>query len=371
MVSTNEKRGKRIRHLGCRACKNLQKAKHSTPPQGYWLRKYRKQKPALSPTKGPTEHIIQKWVEPEPELTNPQQAEREKLINQEKLPENLIQMNESTQELHRLVSQTREQILKAASKKKIADRSCVRGGARSLDVCVSSAQIDRAVQIMDALATSLEKRKFTTKVKDGRTCVTVLGEIFYLSLEEKLTRIDHVPTKEEINRMAKHPWMTPDKYDYIPSGKLSLKIDKDSYGYRRSWNDGKKRRVENCLNAVIIGLIDGAFMEKAKRAERKRREQERREHEKLRQEKQEAIRKEKALVAKLETDANNWHLSRKLRAYIEAVRQKQRTNGIGSDEELRNWLDWATQQADRLDPLAESPPSVLDEENDFTGLPYW
>jgi hypothetical protein len=29
--------------------------------------------------------------------------------------------------------------------------------------------------------------------------------------------------------------------------------------------------------------------------------------------------------------------------------------------ELDEWLLWAEQQADRLDPLTESPPSILDE----------
>ena len=32
------------------------------------------------------------------------------------------------------------------------------------------------------------------------------------------------------------------------------------------------------------------------------------------------------------------------------------------DLEFARWLDWAMQQAERLDPLADSPTSVLDEE---------
>lgn len=341
------------------------------PPQGYWLRKYKKQKPALPPTKGPKEHVIQKWVKPKPKLTHSHQSEREKLINQETFPDNLIQVNGNPQELNRIALRTREELLKAASKKGLSDRAFVSAGAKNLDVTVSPAQIDRAIQILDALVTGLEKRNYPIRIKDGRTCVTVLGETFWLSLEEKSTRIDHIPTLQEIKTMEKHPWMTPSKYDYIPSGKLSLKIDKDAYGYRQSWNDGKKGRIENCLNAVIIGLIDAAFREKSQRAEKERLERERKEYEKLRQEKQEAIQKEKARLDQLETDAKNWHLSQKLRAYIEAVRLNQRTPEITSDEELRKWLNWATQQADRLDPLVKSPPSVLDEEDDFPAYRCW
>ena len=32
------------------------------------------------------------------------------------------------------------------------------------------------------------------------------------------------------------------------------------------------------------------------------------------------------------------------------------------------WIEWATAQADRLDPLKESPPSILDKERPRTGL---
>ena len=224
---------------------------------------------------------------------------------------------------------------------------------------------------MSALLTGLEKRKHKVSVASGKTYATVLGEKFSIVLEETSTRIDHEPTEKEIRQVEKHPWMRLEKYDYLPSGKLSLKIDKDSYGYRRSWNDGKKRRIENCLNDVIIGLIDSAFKEKSRRAENERRERERKEHEKLKHEKQEAIRKEKAKLNDLETVAEDWHKSQKLRAFIEAVRQISDEVTIGTGEDVNDWLDWATQQADRLDPLAKSPPSVLDEEEKWCGYSRW
>lgn len=32
---------------------------------------------------------------------------------------------------------------------------------------------------------------------------------------------------------------------------------------------------------------------------------------------------------------------------------------IEAGSELEKWLDWAEQQADRVDPLVQSPPSIL------------
>ena len=47
-----------------------------------------------------------------------------------------------------------------------------------------------------------------------------------------------------------------------------------------------------------------------------------------------------------------------------AMRQDAAARGkdISGDSELGKWLVWATAQADRLDPLKESPPSILDDE---------
>lgn len=35
------------------------------------------------------------------------------------------------------------------------------------------------------------------------------------------------------------------------------------------------------------------------------------------------------------------------------------------DQETQSWIKWASDQADRLDPLKENPPSILDK-----GRPY-
>jgi len=340
------------------------------PPQGYWARKNRPKPPALKPTKGITEHVISKWVEPELELTNQQKTKREEMINQEKLPENFLQVTEDDKELHPLALRTQEQLLKAATKKNITDESWVKGGTSCLDIRVSPALIHRAIQFMNALLLGMEERKMKVAIQKGQTWITVLGEKFSLCLEETSRRIDHEPTAKELKEKKENPWIRFEKYNYLPSSKLSLKIGKNSYGHRRSWSDGKKQRIEDCLNAIIVGLIDLAFAEKSRRAEKERRELERREYEKLRYEKQEAIRKEKKRLEELESNAENWHRSQKLRQYIEALCQHPNILQKEEAEDIKRWREWATQQADRLDPLTDSPPSILDEETYWCGYRY-
>jgi len=61
----------------------------------------------------------------------------------------------------------------------------------------------------------------------------------------------------------------------------------------------------------------------------------------------------------LHREAEAWHKSQRLRAYIDAVRAAATADGgnIESGSELGLWLVWASEQADRIDPLLESPPS--------------
>lgn len=57
-------------------------------------------------------------------------------------------------------------------------------------------------------------------------------------------------------------------------------------------------------------------------------------------------------------EAANWQEAKTLRAYIAAVEQQP-----VSGKQLfkhREWSAWARDQADRLDPLTPSPPSILD-----------
>ena len=73
----------------------------------------------------------------------------------------------------------------------------------------------------------------------------------------------------------------------------------------------------------------------------------------------------------MKKDASDWYESQRIRKYIEVVKQAavSKYGVIASGSELDEWLIWAARQADRLDPLVESPPSILDEPEDMCGKP--
>jgi hypothetical protein len=65
----------------------------------------------------------------------------------------------------------------------------------------------------------------------------------------------------------------------------------------------------------------------------------------------------------------NWKRSQTIREFLliyrNQLQSEQQPIEVGS--ELEKWLDWAEQQADRLDPLVQSPPSILDRAHELIG----
>lgn len=111
---------------------------------------------------------------------------------------------------------------------------------------------------------------------------------------------------------------------------------------------------------------------------RRRREEEearrRREaYEKERAEKLRLIREEEEHLKQLEAQVEAWHWSQRIRAFVEAVRLTRscERDQEGRGEEVGRWIAWATSHADRLDPLVEAAPSILDEKEKWRYGRYW
>ena len=70
---------------------------------------------------------------------------------------------------------------------------------------------------------------------------------------------------------------------------------------------------------------------------------------------------------------DDWHHARRIREYILALIDYQKEQGkeLAPDTALGRWATWALQQADRIDPLVASPPSILDRKREPDGWsPY-
>jgi len=341
--------------------KICRKLKVPVPGRGYWAKKGKKKRPPLLSIKGAPEFAVHKILPDNPNLEKEENDEIQALIAFEENPGNYIKVAEKLYSPHPLVAFTK-QCLKMDNPDthghlRVSHRKC-------LDVRISKGNIDRAMRIYDALIKALEKRGFGISVNEsnGTTTVSVLGEVLEIKLEEPSNKVERELTQDKKKKLFQHGWIY-DRYRYVTSGKLVFRINEYIDGIRKSWSDGKKHRLEDLLNSFIIGMIRASEQQKIKRLEREQRELEWREQEEARKKKAEEIQKEKERVERLFKQVEAWQKAQHIRTYIEAVKQVaiQKHGFINIGSELDNWLKWATQQADRLDPLAESPSSILDE----------
>jgi hypothetical protein len=127
------------------------------------------------------------------------------------------------------------------------------------------------------------------------------------------------------------------------------------------------RKLEDQLNAVIVGML--VVVEKRRRwreclqrqeAERLQREREEKERERLRQ-------IEKARVEQFHNLAGRWQTAIILREFAEAVRKEaiRRFGQVEQGSGIARWLEWTADHIRSLDPLLSTTlPSIEVECND-------
>lgn len=225
-------------------------------------------------------------------------------------------------------------------------------------------------------------KRLSHRLCHARTALAVVGIKIPRALSGDAVEEEH-PHRDGRSGRAGGPYFHGNDrfYNRAPSDRLCLEITSGPLnGRRRRFTDTKRHQVENLLNTFIATLYRTAEDIKLERRrleelrlEREQQERRRQEWERQRYEKLEEIRAEEERVATLTGEAEAWHKSQAIRTYVEAARESlievRREVAPGSDAEC--WLDWATKQADRLDPLTDSPPSVLDEKPKWNGSNYW
>ena len=346
--------------------KICRKLKVPLPGRGYWAKRKagrippRPTLPALKKN-DLTEVIVTK---PELPLAEPQTlTEAERLIALESLPDNLIVVEPTLSSPHPHVVRTRKCLRLA----KPGDYGLLHSREKGcLSVHVGPGSLGRALRIMDTLIKALESRGYpvATEASDQHTTTaTVLGIPLEIELREQVTQAPHelTPTEKAEQRRSSVLFYAP-KYDYHLSGQLTLGIKTWCDGARCHWADGKKQRLEHCLNAFVAGLVQAAVRKKAHDLAWERQRQLWEEERRQREEQERIRREEEARFQALEQEVAHWQRAKQIRAYVEAVRQtaKESKKAIDAGRELDDWSVWALRQADRLDPVRRDPTSKAD-----------
>ena len=343
------------------------------PPVGYWAKLMNGKKVKQPPLPKVTEERLQKvTIRKYVETQEDEQIDDEflRLAAAESDEANCIVVPVSLRSPHPLVGRTREYLAEALEAP-YRRSDVVRAGRDCLDVAASKKGLSRAMRVMDALIKAIEKRGHAVAIRQqqyGRpeTIVTIKGEELGLRLREKLDQVTHEPTEEEKDDKRRWPNSTRiQEYDQVPSGRMELHIEGLwRSGGRTSWSDAKKQRLETCLNSVVAGLLRAAGLKHAERLKREHQERIRQAKEQIRTNRFARIRQEHGRVATLLREAEDWQKSQKIRQYVDAVRKTvlQKHDVIQEGSDIASWLAWASAQADRIDPLIQTPPSILDRE---------
>jgi hypothetical protein len=343
-----------------KVCRKLQ---IPLPGRGYWTKKEfgkpveriplkeAKDLPVVHRLKQASPETGQQASIPTPEPTDP---EYQRVLEIESRP---VVIDPDTKR-HKLVSATAKALRHAESD----NRGIIlgRGDETCLDVRVSKNSLDRALNIVNAVILVLEAEKFPVTVKSDRhgTVAQVFGHAVPFSIVEKLREI----SRQEVKEYSYTRTVT----EYQPSGELEFRADCNFYGYRK-FRDGKKQKLEG-----LISKLAGAVVREGRTrliwAEKQRLEEiERRKKEQERAILAEQIAEEEKKVRDLESWVTNWERAQKMREFIVALEKhwKEVGHDLSPESPKGERILWMKRQADRLDPLVESPASVLDRKNEI------
>ncbi|CUS32141.1 conserved hypothetical protein [Candidatus Nitrospira nitrosa] len=326
------------------------------PRRGYWRRKETgktvKQLP-LPPNTDPAKQGVTIHRTIRPQSVAPLSEDATQRIIAEQAPEQKIVVPDRLTNPHQLL---KEHLAEWRSPKVDAYGAIWSGNIKQRNIRVSPTSLGRALRIMDTLFKALESRGYPVGIQQGyhKTLgVRINGEPITFGLEERFQRINH-PDQKDLTQQ----WWQRQRYQYTPTGTLSLKITEVwADGLQKNWSDGKTAKIEGYLNEFIVGLLRAAEAVKAARLKRELEHQAQREAQQKREEEARKRQEESARRQALEQEAVNWAKAQQLRGYLAALKEMliAKHGEIQPGSPAEHWLSWAHQHADRLDPLIREP----------------
>jgi hypothetical protein len=329
------------------------------PGRGYWARvasgQRIKKRPLSRPDEG-GESVAIKGSGPPPPI-DPLPPEVLLQVEFERRAENLIVVPEEISRLHALVRTTRDSL---APQMQDAKRGLVSSGPGSLHLRVSHASKARALRILDTFVKACEVRGFTLKpsassAAKSATIVKVHGEDVPMTLEEKCRQVEHVLTAAEKKELERGRSWGIEKYEIVPTGVLVLAVDE--FWSRVAWRDGKKHRLESCLNDVMVALVQVAIQ-----VVRPRRQQHEEDARKWKEQaKRDAIERRRREI--LEKGLKEWRYVVELDRFLTSCREAMTAAGVdlqGSSAQAE-WFRWAEKHKRSLDPFPELFEDIHEE----------
>ena len=335
------------------------------PGRGYWAaaKRVRKLKaPALPVPKQGQPSVVQFSV-----LENPP-APRPKVIG---APVDPIEVPTQLLRPHRLVTE-----LQVAAKSAREDKGVLAlNYGKVLRVRVSAQHLQRALILMDALIKQVDARGYKARIGGEHTETELVlkeGTVSF-RLDERTTQTTPPPPPPRVGSKRHQPEYEPWRPAYVLVGTGEFTLDFGKYqldGCRRVWKDRRNCPIEVQLHEVMEALPSWEAALNVRRLAREDREAKQRETEKRRVAEARAAEIIRRQRAALVSNLHAWERAERLRHYISAV-----AAAGGGRPETSAWVEWATVQAQALDPLISNFEEVTNLhvrlEEYFTGNSSW
>lgn len=233
------------------------------------------------------------------------------------------------------------------------------------DLDVSRQNFSRALIFLNSVLHSLEEDGHTAQWSATKSQIEVCvdGESISLRVSETSTRSEHVLSHKEMQDKKRYGLLWRPRWDYTPSGKLTLTLfGVGLYGVRSSWSDGKKDALESNLPKILGGILRASEHMKQRREEDEKRElrwavQERRRRrlDKAGKSFQQRVRAVDKLVA-------DYQKASGIRACLDAMEKSGVIDSMPVSK--RRLLRWADDLAQHLDPCCEFEFPALGSNSD-------
>ncbi|WP_396216371.1 hypothetical protein [Gemmatimonas sp.] len=331
-----------------------------TPPRGYWDKVavgQRIKRPPLpklpASMRGSEETVIvfHQPPRPAPKELVAQQAEDDYPAGVRRRfeadPENRIVVPAILEQPHALVASSVLLLRKAKVDEDLRLRT---RGLKCVALKVSLSAVDRALRLYDALFKALEARghrvTLVTNDNETSTVVHVDGEQVGIEIQEHVTRTEVPPLKPQTGWYSK-------KYVWEATGRLTFVLTESYLSVRGKWSDGARQNLDEMLNDIVFGLGDAADAIKSRREAFERAERERQAAEAKRREAEDRARRARGKARALHQEVRSLQQSLAVREYVAAMRSAADAANLPPEHELRAWLEWAEEYADRLDPTKD------------------
>jgi hypothetical protein len=232
------------------------------------------------------------------------------------------------------------------------DRLSMRGTVRT-----------RALRLLQALVAEAEARGYGVALHRGRVersrgneegvlQFTVGGHPLGVVVYEEQDRVPHVTIPVEQRRAEREPWRRIPAHDFVPSGRIAVKLT-NGHEHRRSvWADGRSGQMEDHLPQILQELELRAAFAEARRLEEEQRTADERRRWEAAVENAKARLREAHRAQVLQRQLDDWKQVRELDEYLRAM--EETIAGMESGEvraAALKWCSWANEYRTSLDPL--------------------